>query len=144
MKDALIMGLLMGGSLAIIGFIIQGLTKGFTLCVSKVTGVYQINDDLNFWLNFVKELYRKGEAKHIDSMETELIVKNLKANVLSDIIQCSIIEIRKEIDNREQAENVLSNIIKEYTKEFGFISDQIKNDELKIIIQKSILAEKGL
>ena len=71
-------------------------------------------------------------------------MKNLKANVLSDIIQCSIIEIRKEIDNREQAENVLSNIIKEYTKEFGFISDQIKNDELKIIIQKSILAKKGL
>lgn len=144
MKDALIMGLLMGGSLAIIGFIIQGLTKGFTLCVSKVTGVYQINDDLNFWLNFVKELYRKGEAKHEDSIETEILIKNLKTNLLSDIIQYSVIEIRKEIDNKESAERALSNIIKEYTKEFGFISDQIKNDELKIIIQKSILAEKGL
>lgn len=144
MKDALIMGLIMGGSLAIIGFIIQGLTKGFTLCVSKITGVYQINNDLNFWLDFVKELYRKGESKQLDSMETKIAIKNLKMNVLSDIIQSSVIEIRKEIDNKESAERVLSNIIKEYTKEFGFISDQIKNDELKTIIQKSISAEKEL
>ena len=144
MKDALIMGLITGAGLAIIGFIVQGVTKGFTLCVSKITGVYQINDDLNFWLNFVKELYRKGESKQLDSMETEIAIKNLKMNVLSDIIQSSVIEIRKEIDNKESAERVLFNIIKEYTKEFGFISDQIKNDELKTIIQKSISAEKGL